>query len=835
MQSRYEQARKIQQLSSRLYSRLPLLGGWFQRRAVRKLAQEASPAAFRALAQAIGPQMDLSARRSALEALGRAENLHQVNAICQAWSKTRSPELAQLIASRGWAAGSPVDIRVLSALLSNRLALLAESAVPPEQAAEMVGALVQALADDDTRLRLRARACLGQLKQAGVVDAFCLLWAETRQPLLEEILLEAGYVAGGPPQARALSAIKTGNTAALQQDGDEIVPALAAACRDRDGFVVEQAGQALASLQNSLAQESACRAFLEDDNPVLQAAVLKGGYLPKDSTQRALFLFLTGQWEAYTLIDFDHQILSTLYQSADAPLRERIKNQVRQAGRAEFLPIISGPNVRLRLRSMDAADFKIMVQVLSERQEWERLWALIVELPPALGISVVQRLAAQGWQPQAGDEQKIFQQLVAQASEPALKASQEIDHYLPPAVLRARVHLLHGRINDLAFSPKRSLLALGTSRRKILLWDYRQAAVGGVLNRFEHSIGKVAYTSQDVLLAAERTNAQAPCSVYACHENGSQQIGTAAVIYTANGSITELGTTPADQDRDNQGSKGLRDYVLVAARDRSVALLDLGGEVRGAGRSSPKILKTVKFAFWPRGACISASQQHAALLHQGVTVIELPSLKRIGQGSDKRLPGTVRSAAFFADGMGLFAGKYNGEVLAMQTRSLELQNELVARHTGSVEGIAALRRHPVVITAGAEGTLQFIPWDYSQAAVNPALKTYATTEQNIGPQITSLHITPDEAFMAVSQADSTLTFWDLRVLDLPELFNRPLGLAAPRQMPVIAALIEGNNLPRGVVEALKFVHLVLQFRFRFDIEIDALVDIKFGEYDIEIE
>jgi hypothetical protein len=38
------------------------------------------------------------------------------------------------------------------------------------------------------------------------------------------------------------------------------------------------------------------------------------GDAPHDSVQRALFYFLTGRWEEYGSLDFDHAFLRTVYE-----------------------------------------------------------------------------------------------------------------------------------------------------------------------------------------------------------------------------------------------------------------------------------------------------------------------------------------------------------------------------------------------------------------------------------------------------------------------------------------------------------------------------------------
>jgi hypothetical protein len=47
-------------------------------------------------------------------------------------------------------------------------------------------------------------------------------------------------------------------------------------------------------------------------------------YAPRNSVQRALFYFLTGRWEEYESLDFDHAFLRTAYETGGEQLRGRI-------------------------------------------------------------------------------------------------------------------------------------------------------------------------------------------------------------------------------------------------------------------------------------------------------------------------------------------------------------------------------------------------------------------------------------------------------------------------------------------------------------------------------
>jgi hypothetical protein len=79
-----------------------------------------------------------------------------------------------------------------------------------------------------------------------------------------------------------------------------------------------------------------------------------------------------------------------------------------------------------------------------------------------------------------------------------------------------------------------------------------------------------------------------------------------------------------------------------------------------------------------------------------------------------------------------------------------------------------------------------------------------------------------------------MSLWDLRVLEVPALLARPFAAALPTHLAAVRAVLDAGSLPAGVGQALQFVQCVLQYRFRYDIEVDDVPGIRAGEFDIEV-
>src|SRR5262249_12957170 len=65
----------------------------------------------------------------------------------------------------------------------------------------------------------------------------------------------------------------------------------------------------LARMGKKPAREAMCRLVINSDYGPAREEVLAGGYQPEEEIHRALFFFMTGQWEAYEALDFDHHML----------------------------------------------------------------------------------------------------------------------------------------------------------------------------------------------------------------------------------------------------------------------------------------------------------------------------------------------------------------------------------------------------------------------------------------------------------------------------------------------------------------------------------------------
>lgn len=647
------------------------------------------------------------------------------------------------------------------------------------------------------RLRRELGDALTSLHEQGCRDAVVGVWLNTRHRRLTEFLAQRRWIAAAPIAARVVSALQLGEIERLRQEEAAIVEGLLPACADRDPVIATAARDMLFHLQRDDAKEALCRVVIETDAALARDAAFASKYLPRNPGQRALFLFLTEQWEQYEALDFDQQLLSAAHRAAAPELRQRIAEMLRKAGRADFLTVLVGADYVSRAGEMTDAEAEIMIQMLAAQRQWPRLWKLAFEISFMRSIAVVRLLDANAWTPEHGDERGLFEELRELANAEIADAPNEARSALPLALPEATIRV-HGRINDFAFSPTQPVLAFGTGSRKAALWNFQRGAMEQVIGGFAHSVGLVAFAPNGELFCAERSNAvDTPCALYRSQNGALQPIGQHA------GSVTSIAILDDEQ-------------ALSTGRDERIALWNY---------QQPACVREQNLTFWPRAAAMSPDARQIALLHEHVALFDIADFQRRWQWWGESVG---RCAVFLPNSDSFVVGKNNGSVQAYRFAPPqdEPQPRLFKAHDERVQGMAIHAASQTLITAGSEGTLHFSNWSSHQ---------FLNSLTHQDKKFTALYASPDGAFLATGHHDNSLTLWDIRVLDVPRLFAIPLATASPDQLIAIQELAVHSEIPPRVQRSLLFMQRVLQYRFRFDIEIGDLPSIKVGEFDIEIE
>ncbi len=715
------------------------------------------------------------------------------------WRENRTTILTSILRNGKYQALSPAEALVYTALKLENVDIILSGGT------EIVRPLILACQDMDSEIQVLARQCIHNLTNRKAINEICKLWLETRSPFLDQILVECEYLPAQPFRTRIACALRLGKLELIHQSPPNSILFLLQFALDVQSEIREAAIQVLKTLQKAEQIDQLCDQLILNDHQLAKQIALECNYLPSTPARQALFFMLTGQYEKYACLDFDQRLLRVIYDTSTEDLRQKIARQIQQSGRVDFLSVMAGMDYQARAGDLTEDEIKILINMLVERKEWGKIWVLTRELPLSWSIKLLRVLSQAGWKPDTTEEHDLFQQLVELISQPIASEPEEIQKSIPPAVYRSWLNS-SGRINDIAFSPNHSQVAIACSNKKIIIWDFHEAKISHEIRDFSHSVGLVEYMPDGTLIGAERTVNDAECKIIAwdgikCVKVGEHQGSIAKIIPTKNYGLLSAG-------KDQQ----LKRWDLVNKNPISNAhLID-----------------------WPRAASVNPAESHLLLLDQRVKMVSLPELQYIQVQSRNRsgkipIYDSVASEVLaLPDNQHFLLGQNNGQVILYKAEKKENQwgKTAIFAHRDRIQGIEFHHSSQRIITAGNEGYLSFTAW--------PDITDQKIIQQPKG-KVTALKISPDGQFMATGSSEDGLFLWDLRMDQIPALFYQPLAKTRPNHLAAVNSLLENPALPAAIMNALRYLSIILQHHFRFEIQIVDLPGIQPGSFDIIID
>lgn len=646
------------------------------------------------------------------------------------------------------------------------------------------------------------------------INQLCQFWYDHRNADLEKILIARGWAATAPAELRVITTLMTGQTDNLAGESLKDLNLLIEACEDPDPIIASAALKELRASNPAWVLE-----ILADTNDRPPTTPLSQS-MPDEPAQEALYYFITEQWERHRELDFDLRFLTQAYRNGSAATRRLLARKVRISGQVEYLKAITAVPPAGWNDQANLEEVELLVESLANSREWERLWCLVFELPLTGSLKAVRRLANSKWRPTGQDERKLFTkfkklvggEIIPDNPDHLKNDAQKLPLIVQWAETQVSSLKLDAKINALAFSPLRRVAALGLGTGKIVIWNWQEAKCEEVIQSFGHSIAHLVYTSDGTLVWGERSRSTATeCGIYAWNGRNTQPYK----IGTHRGAITALAPT------------GPR-TVLSAGRDGQVALWEVE-----YSRQIGKI--QLEPHNWVREIAVKPGGQLAALLHKKISLVNLPQLKEVYQPPLKP-GGQPQKAAFSPDGQ-LLALAHPGRRVSLHRldprRGLVTERANLGVLTSSYQLHSlvtlplTLTLQPILAVATKGGTLDFIHWQTGQSL--------GAAELSWG-RLNLLKILPQANLMATVGAGASFTLWDLGVIELRQLFHKPLGQARPGHLAAIAKVRENSWWwPTSLKASVDFIELIIRHRFRYDVELAEISWMAEDKFDIEIE
>jgi WD40 repeat protein len=728
----------------RLYSRLPLLGGWLRLRAVDKLARDDSPEAVRLLAEAVARSDDRRVCIEALEVLQVVERPRCVEAVCEVWAATRNVYLEELLTVCGWVAKAPVAIRVLYQLVRGRQ------------------------------------------------DEIAVGGAELVEPLLRF-------------------------------------------CADADAVVAQRAREVLGRLDSAEARETLCRLAIDRDDVTAREVAASAGYAPREAGQRALFYFLTGQWDAYEALDFDRALLRAVYQAADARLRQRIADRAREAGRVEWVEVVTGGRHTIRVAEMTDAEWQATLEVLVSRKLWVELWRLAQEAPPRWAARLLQRLEVlDGLTAPRADLEGLVR-LARAWQEPGLSPSLR-----PRATLTGHT----ASVSCLAISPDGLLLASGSADNTVRLWRLPDGTALRTLEGHSDAVNCLAISPRGRVLVSGARD----CAVRFWELPSGTPVPPP--LRTEAAPVTCLVVSPQNKIVASGEENGLiRLWTLTGRPVRclpghSAPVRCLAASRDGSLLASGDRTGTVRLWSLPKGEPLGTHLMTLLMgaigLWPSVSLAFSPDGRLLagGWGPNKVSlwtdppgqslrtldghTGSVGCVAFSPDGRVLASGS-NDHLVRLWGLPDGKTGEPLAGHVGPVTHLAFSPDGRVLASGGEDGTVEL--WSVPDGRPLQTLQGHTRA-------LTGLVISPDGQLLASSSEDATVRIWTSELVHRSRV---PAGKFSGQALADAQEALADPALSAAERAALEFIVALVRWRRRYDIHLDdGPRHVEVGEFDIFI-
>ena len=694
----------------------------------------------------------------------------------------------------------PISIPVIGRCLQKK----AVTALAEDNSPNAVMVLAKAVTCvEDKEIKEIVLDALSKIRDPQCIDVFCQVWADTRHRDLTNLLVKKGWVASTPVNVRVLSALKAKQLKVITNGGKEVIESLLNAFQDRDSEISNRASECAIMFDRSEHQDLLCQLMIEQDHSIAHQVVTKAQYAPRKPSQRALFYFLTEQWDKYESLDFEHSLLQAAFEHNNKKLRHKIIEQIRKVGRVELLKVFVGENQNKRLEKMTDAEWDTTLAILDSGKQWTKMWQLAQDAPAIRSSQLLQKLKKVAWIPKVEEERKGFERLKHLASKCWNKIS------LMGELTHCQATLCDIFTSRFRFSPNGKILAIYYYNPERLKSSYinirlRQMPSGQPLTTLVyphdniHHVSSIIFSPDSEIMATSSGPTPTSANVNNPNKIKLWQMPDGKLLNTLTGHTKRSWCLSFSPDGQVLASCGDNETILWQMPDGKL-LNTLTGH------------RVLKNQFSPDGKlCASVSDGNIKLL----------------QMPDGKLLNTLKcpSSPFisFSPNGQILAGICEGQIILWQMPEGSIVATFPAAHTDYNRRI---KFSPDGQLLASNSNDKIMLWKMPEGKL-------VATINNKHFQLDSDWFSPDSKIL-VNTDGGKIELWSL---DLPRLIEKPIRQLCPQDRKFIEKTLQDDKITKEERHWLEFMRALMDWHQRFDVEVeDAPQLVGTGEFDIEIE
>ncbi len=739
---------------------------------------------------------DVHVKNQVVELLKTVNSLRAFQAICDKWIKTRNPLLENLILTSKIKPPIPPSSNILIYFLRKDLDL------PSLKRAENIGALIDIFLQEEVRFQEMAGFLLRNLDTQISINYFCDAWAVTRDKRLESLLIQCQYSASAPRDVFLLTRLKLNKNLNQVKITPERVPLLIEFVSDSDPDIRHQAEHLLTHLSLPESQTAFLEFYIAEHPDVLTPLLSQLHFNTPRQDLLSMAFFMAEDWKKYEAIDYNQQFLSIYFYNAPDSIRKIILTKLQRSGNPQFTQILFLSNQYNRQTILTHAEVLSSIALFEQYENWPALWELCQNTYLDLSMSIFKTLRQQNWSPQDPSEQELFSELLKLSLPEKTPTIQEIINNIPFAIPISKLRF-RGRINDVAFAPHEKILAMATNQRAVLLWNYQQGKAEHLIRGFHHSVGIVAYSEYDQLFIGEKTNGQDLCDLWDWSDYSLSLIGF------HKGSVTSIHPIH-------------KNLVVSAGKDNRLVAWNI---------PTKSIYKESPLSWWPRASFYYPEQNILRIFNKDAQDYSIPDLKlqpnQIYQTEPSIRSSVERVVSPTLNFQQLVVGQNNGQIILSQSFSNGKisQQKLIHELPSNLIGLTNTTFDNEFLAFGKNGEIERLNLSGEVTSL-----THPITDQ-----FTSFQISPDKTLFATGTNTAHTILWDLRPNQVKRFLQEPISEISNPQWAVLKFIKKQDNLEKNTGTVLSYCNILLEHRFKFDIELALIDELSPGEYDIELE